>query len=298
MRKPNDRPLRRILALLLRGLGLLPTMLAGLLSHLALLINWLRLRYVEYVPRPTDIFLVTYPRSGTTWLQMMLYQLTTDGDMNIPHIAQCIPWFERLGQTGKNVEALPAPRIFKTHLFWRHLWWTIPRGAGRYIYLVRDGRDVAVSYYHFYKSHLHFHGDFSAFFDLFLRGRVQYGSWFKHVAGWATQKHQPNVLWLRYEDLLADLEGNLRRIADFCGLTIAPERWPGILERCSFAFMKQHEIKFDHAVELLWENGMMPGSFLRKGQKMAWKDLLTPAQQAAFEKKYKKHADHFTLQPA
>ncbi len=286
--------LRRPLALTLRVLALLPTLLASLLSQLALVINWLRLRYVEYVPRPTDIFLVTYPRSGTTWLQMILYQLATDGDMNIPHIAQFIPWFERLCETGKNVETLPSPRIFKSHLAWRRTWYTIPKGAGKYIYLVRDGRDVVVSYFHFYKSHLNFQGDFSTFFDLFLRGKVQYGSWFRHVAGWETQKHQPNVLWLKYEDLLTDLAGNLRKIADFCGFQIAPERWPTIIARCSFAFMKQHEIKFDHAAELLWERGVISGSFIRKGQAAGWKDNLTPEQQAAFEKKC---AGHFALQP-
>jgi len=91
---------------------------AGLLLRAA---NWIRnyrLRRLLYVPRPDDIFIATYPRSGTTWMQMILYQLTTDGKMDFPHIAEFCPWFEASERSARGFETRPSPRLFKTHLPW------------------------------------------------------------------------------------------------------------------------------------------------------------------------------------
>jgi len=166
----------------------------------------IRGRYLDFVPRADDIFIVTYPRSGTTWMQMILYQLTTAGKMDFPHICQVSPWFERFltrnVMTAEDFDNFPSPRIFKTHLSYK---W-IPRGQCKYIYVVRNGRDVAVSYYHFYVSHLFFKGSFSEFFkDFFMTGNVQFGLWFDHVADWRENKSHLDVLFLEYEELIRDL---------------------------------------------------------------------------------------------
>ena len=118
-------------------------------------------RLRDFQPRPDDIFVVTYPRSGTTWTQMILYQLTTDGRMDFAHITQVCPWFERALKAGRDLDALPGPRVFKSHLPYRR----IPKGPCRYIYVARDGKDVAVSYYHFYRSHMGYKGTFEEFFE-------------------------------------------------------------------------------------------------------------------------------------
>jgi peroxiredoxin len=236
-----------------------------------------------FVPRADDIFVVTYPRSGTTWMQMILYQLTTDGGMDFAHITQVCPWFERSLKDGTAYDALPAPRVFKSHLSYRK----IPKGPCKYIYVARDGKDVAVSYYHFCQSHMGFKGTFDEFFERFLQGEVPFGSWFRHVRGW-WQHREANVLFLRYEELTADLPGCLRRIADFCGLEIAPERWPGILERCSFDFMKRHESQFDPLTAMLYERGFRPQSHFRRGRAGAWCQQLNPRQARRFDRAFTK----------
>ncbi len=251
-------------------------------------IDWIRLRYLDFVPRPDDIFIVTYPRSGTTWMQMILYQLTTDGDMDFTHISEVVPWFERFSLNRKDIEALPSPRIFKTHLPYKGMLMSIPKGPCKYIYLARNGKDVTVSYFHFYTSHLGFRGTFSEFFDRFMRGKVKYGSWFKHVAGWRAHRDDPNILFLEYEDLIRDLAGSIQIIADFCGFEVPPEKLPVILERSSFAFMKKHENKFDHAMELFLDHGIQLGLFLRKGQINYAKEYLNSQQEALFEREFEK----------
>jgi peroxiredoxin len=232
----------------------------------------------KFVPRAEDVFIVTYPRSGTTWMQMILYQLTTEGKMDFPHITNVSPWFERSLKDGTVYDALHGPRVFKSHLSYHK----IPKGPCRYIYVARDGKDVAVSYFHFYTTHMGFKGTFDEFFERFLKGEVHYGSWFRHVRGWWEHRDDANVLFLRYEELIADMPGCLRRISAFCGLEIAPKRWPDVLERCSFAFMKRHESQFDPLTALLYEQGFRPNSHLRNGQSGAWKDRLSAQQERRF----------------
>jgi peroxiredoxin len=237
-----------------------------------------------FVFRADDIFIVTYPRSGTTWMQMILYQLTTEGKMDFPHITTVSPWFERSLKDGKAYDALPSPRVFKSHLSYRK----IPKRPCKYIYVARDGKDVAVSYHHFQKTHMGYKGTFDEFFERFLKGADHYGSWFRHVRGWWEHRHDPNVLFLYYEELAEDLPSCLRRISDFCGLEIAPERWNDILERCSFAFMKQHERQFDPMTAMLYEQGFQPNSHLRKGQTGSGSEQLSLRQSRRFDKTFSK----------
>jgi hypothetical protein len=256
----------------------------GKLAALAGTIAWLRLRYLDFVPRPDDLFIVTYPRSGTTWMQMILYQLATDGSLDFDHIYQVCPYFEVSRGMSNGFAGVPEPRTFKSHLAYRH----IPKGC-KYLYVARNGKDVAVSYFHFSRSHLGFRGTFDEFFDLFMRGKVEAGSWFAHVKGWWAHRNDPNVLFLRYEDLLDDLQRCLHRIIAFCELEVEPARLPAIGERCGFAFMKAHESKFDHQMGLLWEQGVRWNSFLREGRAGGGKDRLSPQQAARFARAFDNH---------
>jgi peroxiredoxin len=256
----------------------LPRLAKGL-AMVAGRIHLLELKHVKFVPRPDDIFIVTYPRSGTTWMQMILYQLTTDGNMDFPHIAQHCPWFERSMRSGCGFENLSAPRIFKSHLSYR----AIPKGPGRYIYIARDGRDVAVSYFNLYRNYNQYQGTFDEFFQRFMRGKLHYGSWFDHVEGWRKRRHDLNILFLTYEELTLDLEDCIRRISAFCQIKVPPETLPRIVERSSFEFMKQHERKFDPALEMLWENGTELDSFLRAGRAGQGARELSKAQRVRFD---------------
>jgi peroxiredoxin len=240
------------------------------------------LKHFKLVPRPDDIFIVTYPRSGTTWMQMILYQLT-DGNMDIPHIAERCPWFERSVRSAQDFEQRKSPRVFKSHLSFDK----IPKGPGRYLYVARDGRDVAVSYYNLYRNYNGYKGAFAEFFEEFMNGKLHYGSWFKHVSGWWKHRNDLNVLFLTYEELQRDLEACIRRIIAFCHLEVPAERLPVILERCSFDFMKQHETKFDPALEVLWEQGTQLNSFLRTGRTGEGARELTAEQQVRFDQAYR-----------
>jgi len=232
-----------------------------------------------FEPRPDDVYLASYPRSGTTWLQMIVYQLTTDGNMDFDHITQPIPYFERALGQGRDLNQLPSPRIFKTHLRFKEL----PKGRYKRIYVARNGKDVLVSCYYFFRAHSTFKGNFNEFFGKFMVGNFPQGSWFRHVAEWSAHAADSNVLFLRYEDLMSDFERTLGRIAAFLGRPIPSEKYASIAERCSFQFMKRYEEKFGFLQEVLRENGFTGEAFIRQGKTGAGKQHLSPEQEAFFD---------------
>ncbi len=243
---------------------------------------WFMQYGLEYEGSPDDIFIVTYPKSGTTWLQMIVYQLTTDGAMNFAHIDEASPHLEEtMMPRGRRISDLPGtPRVVKSHLHYRD----IPKGPGRYIYGVRNGLDVAVSYHYHARKYGARWGQCSLgeFLGRFMAGRVPYGSWFEHVAGWLRNEDRLNVLVVTYEELSADLEAGVKRIADFCGITIDPAAMPRILERCSFAFMREHDARF---VGEHWPKN--PGAprtpFIRQGQVGGWRQELDARSVSEFQ---------------
>jgi hypothetical protein len=233
------------------------------LENVRRITNFLRGR-MEFRVRSTDVFISSYPRSGTTLTQWILYLLTHEEQPDPDHLTQASPWFERSLATGEltaaDLEAFPAPRVFKSHL--PRQW--LPDGA-RYIYVERNPKDVLISYFYFYRAYLGFHGSFDEFYRRFMDGRVQYGSWFDHVTGWRAHADDPDVLIVQYEHLVSDRKASIRRILDFLGWE-RDERWidRAVIES-SFDAMKRRESVFDHATALLLERGVTPRAFLRAG---------------------------------
>lgn len=242
--------------------------------------NFLRGR-MELDVRPDDVFISSYPRSGTTLTQWILYLLTHDGQPDPPHLTHASPWFERslaIGElTAADLAAFSSPRIFKSHL--PRQW--LPDGA-RYIYVQREGPDVLVSYFHFYRSHLGFDGTLDEFYRRFIQGRVQYGSWFNHVSEWHEHASDPDVLILQYEDLLSERRACIERIVDFLGWQRDERVIQHAIDESGFDEMKRREPIFDHATALLLERGVKPHSFLRAGEAGQGRDALNEAQVRVF----------------
>jgi Sulfotransferase domain len=229
---------------------------------------------VLWQPRPDDVYVATYPRSGTTWMQFLLHLLVRPG-VEFQHIHEVCPWFERslaIGSASPEALArLPSPRIFKTHL--PRQW--LPR-MGRFVVIVRDPADVAVSYYALYRAYLGFSGSFDEFLARFVEGRVQYGSWWAHVRGWQRHAGDEDVHIVRYEALRADPAQVLARVAAFAGLPADAASVAAAVAGASLPRMKAQEDRFDHATSLLLERGVQPRSFIGRGQ--VGGGALTPEQ--------------------
>lgn len=207
------------------------------------------LKFTKYMylfgERDDDIYVASYVKSGTTWMQMILYQLTTDGDMNFTHIYDVSPWLRNLAVTDGELKEWPSPRIIKMHDAYR----TIPKSRkGRFICVIRDGRDVAWSFYHHEKNYVNNNITYEECFNMLFTNKDQV-NWFEFTKEWLENRNGFPVLYVRYEDLKNDLGTQLARIADFIGVTVKKEDVPRIIERISFPFMKEHEKKFGEQPE-------------------------------------------------
>jgi hypothetical protein len=216
-----------------------------------------------FTPHPQDVYVATYPKSGTTWMQMILYQLTTPGDMSIRHIGDVIPWLDRTIELKREViDALRPPRLFKTHLPYD---WVPP---GKRIYVWRAVEDVAVSYFHQMRELHGFGGDIDAFVQKVIIDGINFnGSWFTHFESWFPHRSDADVLCISFHQMKSDLAGVIDRVARFCAIPIPAEKLPEVLRRCTFDFMQQHEALFHPRFELGETQRVARGDsrFFRKG---------------------------------
>ena len=209
---------------------------------------------LEFESRDSDIYVISYPKSGTTWMQMILFQLTTDGDINtFDHIYNYSPILE---QGRSNTDLKPGTRrIVKTHLD-RKYW--LPSFTGKKICVIRNGLDAAISYFHHSVSYDGFQGSLDEFLENFLEEK----EWFIHVSGWI--KERDNILFVCYEDLENNLEGSIRDIAKFCEIELKEADLPRIMNNCSFEYMKKNEAKLSFGHYEKMESKV--GNFFRKGK--------------------------------
>ena len=67
------------------------------------------------------------------------------------------------------------------------------------------------------------------------------GDLFHHIDTFWAHRGEPNILFVHYDDMTADLEAEMRRVAVFLELDIDEELWPGMVDRCTFASMKSRQ---------------------------------------------------------
>ncbi|KAL1485196.1 hypothetical protein MTO96_032114 [Rhipicephalus appendiculatus] len=150
---------------------------------------------MAYSPRPDDVFVVSYPKCGTTWTQYLILSILTDGEppTNLEDFMLASPYMEMMG--AEAAEKMRRPGLLKTHLPFE----TQPYSKqAKYIYVARNPYDVCVSYYYFLKSMTPKRVkdvSFSRFHQLFVSGSVSYGDYFDHLLSWYKHRHDDNVLF-------------------------------------------------------------------------------------------------------
>jgi len=243
--------------------------------------------------RDDDIVIATYAKSGTTWTQQIVAQLLFNAAEDL-EVAEMSPWLDlRVPPTEVKLAALEAQthrRFIKTHLPVDALVYS-PRA--KYIYIGRDGRDVMWSLHnHWVKANATIYAAVNDtpgrigppfepppaspreyFLTWLERDGYPFSSFWDNVRSWWAIRHLPNLLFLHFEQLLADMPREIQRIAAFLDLPIDPVTWPAILEHCSFDYMKRYGTKSVPLSGAFWDGGA--ATFINKGVNGRWQNELS-----------------------
>jgi len=195
----------------------------------------------QFVPKPSDIFISPFPKSGTTWLQQIVHGLRSQGSMEFSEISLVVPFIERAKMLGIELNApqVAEPRAFKSHLPWDK----IPKG-GRYIISIRNPKDVLVSSYRFAEGYFFEPGSIS----ISVFGRENFIAkrrYWRHLASWWEQRDNPDILFLSYELMRAELPKTIQKIAEFINIELTSQLLELLVKQSSIEFMRAHKGKFD-----------------------------------------------------
>ncbi|MCC7119857.1 MAG: sulfotransferase domain-containing protein [Anaerolineales bacterium] len=217
--------------------------------------------------RPSDSFLVTYPKSGTTWVGFALSNVINEKlklDLNLRNFIEIVPdlndaYFSK--QPFKQYDHLNDPRILMTHA-------PYDPAFPKIIYVLRDPRDVFVSYWHHKRlTEAGFHLSLK---DYLLADDHWPCSWDKHAGGWLLSG-RTNVLTIRYEEMHSNAQATLRKIVNFIGL---PDVSEAVLEKAITAsrFDKMQKLEEQHGVDR--SQGSKDERFIRQGRTGSWRNEL------------------------
>ncbi|XP_070557347.1 sulfotransferase 1A1-like [Ptychodera flava] len=155
----------------------------------------------EFQVREDDVFLATYPKSGTTWTAEIVSLIRNSDDIDsidkVPLLKRVPSLEEKCIPKSKLLETMRSPRYMQTHLIKRLLPREIFTVKPKVVYVARNPKDVLISYYEF-KIHP---WSWDEFFDNFLKGNVCFGSWIENVEYWWEHRHDDSVLFVFYEDM-------------------------------------------------------------------------------------------------
>ena len=202
-------------------------------------------RGLDYKPDATDIFIVTPPKCGTTWMQQIVHGLRTRGSMDFDEITRVVPWINMAFDMGIDIYApqVAQPRVFKTHSTLKE----VPQG-GKYIIVLRNPSDALLSDYLFCGGM--FFEKSSISLETFAREDFIPGRaiWNHIIAFWDRRKDE-NILPLCYETMKADLPRTIERVSSFIGIQLDEELKRIVLKQSDIKFMREHAAQFeDHII--------------------------------------------------
>jgi aryl sulfotransferase len=256
----------------------------------------------DFAFRDDDVIVSTYAKSGTTWTQQIVAELMFQdaAPMNVNEIS---PWLDLRfipPEVRGMVDAQTHRRMIKTHL---------PADAmvispkAKYLYVARDGRDVVWSLHHHHsgfvpQAYEMFNNtpglvgeplppadpDIRRYFNTWLeKDGYPFWSFWENTSSWWALRNLSNVRLVHFARLKADLEGEMRAIGEFLEIDTPEARWPTLVEHCTFDYMKTNAGRFAPVGGQLWEGGAQ--SFINKGDNGRWKDVLSPTESLAYERK-------------
>lgn len=238
--------------------------------------NRLARRYNSYISQQTcpiqkrhdDLYLVSYPKSGVTWLSCLLaylgLRLSNDNrEVTVFNVQDYVPdiHVSRYINLDSQMPGLGF-RVIKSHSYFNP-------DYKKVIYLVRDPRDVIISYWYYLSTLGQYHGSLS---DLLRAPEFGVDAWSRHVRGWLEETPPSTMInFIRYEDLKARPQFVLKHLLSLFGLYNQDELIDCALDALSFENMRNSEIEYSSF------NPTIPSdhAFMRKGKSGGWREEIS-----------------------
>lgn len=219
-----------------------------------------------------DVFLVSYPKSGRTWVRFLIANYLSGNQCDFMNSYLIVPGIDYNPEQCIN---LPRPRFIQSH-------WTFTPEFKKVIFIVRDGRDVAVSYYfHLIKFKiLPKDTSFADYLAMFNQGSFdQFSPWGNYVESWLNNAPKEFLL-IKYEDLKKNAVKELTKMIEFAGLPVNEEAVVEAVKASSFETMKGHEQSGKLYEELEKTDLSIP--HIRQGKVGSYKDYFDEERLAEF----------------
>ncbi len=222
---------------------------------------------------PDDIFLVSYPKSGNTWLRFLFGNYLGNNSCSFQTLFKTSG--DVYSMTSEAAAQMSRPRLIKSHE-------PYTTDYKKVVYLVRDARDVAVSYYHFKQK---FRGinniPFSEFLELFNSGAIAtYANWNLHVNSWL-DSGLADLLIVKYEDMVDDTAHEFEKILDFCRIPIDHQKVVAAVNASAFEAMQRAEQQEQNLLKN-WNASDTSIQFVRQGGYGNWESWFTDSLLDAF----------------
>ncbi|KAJ8040135.1 Sulfotransferase family cytosolic 1B member 1 [Holothuria leucospilota] len=254
----------------------------------------------DWKTREDDIFILTYPKSGTHWMYEIVQLILANGySEKIDRSKMMISTLEMLHPpdmvkpTYEILDTEESPRVIMTHLPWQFLPKQLTeQKKGKIIYLMRNPKDVLTSTNRFWLSTSGKEVEKNVWqylFKNFLTGDVAWGSWFDHVEKYWKHRNQENVFFTSYEQLKKDFKSVVKPLSTFLGLELDEDALERVEENSTVKAMKKTyddiEKNVPGGVRMVKAHGR--NSFVQKGVIGSWKDYFTVAENELFDQVYK-----------
>ncbi|XP_063701781.1 sulfotransferase 1E1-like [Culicoides brevitarsis] len=200
-----------------------------------------------------DTWVISYPKCGTTWTQETVWQISNDVDLDSEQAKKSLrtrfPFIEASSLMAENpemksrvqqVKEMPRPRFVKSHLPICFLPDDLWKKAKKIIYVARDPKDAAVSYFHHYFNLHEYQGTIEEYLDLYLEGNVEFGDYWDHVEQFHLIRHLPNFKFIKFEDLKHNLRATLVDLANFLGKSLSEEQLEKLEQHLQFENIKNN----------------------------------------------------------
>ncbi|TEA32478.1 amine sulfotransferase-like [Orcinus orca] len=254
----------------------------------------------DFEIRDDDVFIITYPKSGTIWTQQILSLIYFEGHRNRSELVNTcdrVPFLEYSAQKVDHVNR-PSPRLFTSHL----PYYLAPKGLknrkAKIVYIYRNPKDVLTSYFHFSNWLVTFEpsDNIEHFMKRFLDGKVMGSLWFDHIRGWYEHRHDFNILFMMYEEMKKDLRSSVLKISSFLEKELSEEDLDVVVNQATFQNMKlDPQANYDYILEAENWTRTKEGDFLRKGTIGDWKHHLTVEQNERFDRIFQMKMKDFPL---